>query len=185
MYTETDPRTLGVLERALGSASKATRQRAVAMLAHVDCPSREHWLEVAEQDRDVAVCQMACIVGAWVCEAGDPPWPAREEVPFDGSIEESVLGDGEIVFAAGNPHNWEYVVEVWRSDGLPVGVFLCVTCSEDDVHAKCIALGQAVLASASSGAERFEPSEAAAFIVGKRRVPRSSGTLGRGRPPGP
>jgi len=67
---------------------------------------------------------------------------------------------------------WEYAVEVWREDGLLVGVFLCTLIHEDDEHAKRIAVGQAVLASVSPTGDRFEPSTAAAFIVGKRRIRR-------------
>ena len=180
MYTETNPRALHVLACALASGSKATRLRAVAMLSRVDCTSRSRWIQAAETDRDPGVRQMACIVSAWVCEVGDPPWPAREESAWDESAYELAGEHVELEIAAGVRYDWEYVVEVWRADGLPVGVFLAATCAEDDEHAKCIALGQAVLASASARGERFEPSEAAAFIIGKRRVRHAKDRSGEG-----
>jgi hypothetical protein len=65
---------------------------------------------------------------------------------------------------------WEYAVEVWREDGLLVGVFLSMAGAEDDERAKRIALGQAILASCAAGGDPFDPSRAAPFIVGKRRV---------------
>ncbi len=77
---------------------------------------------------------------------------------------------------------WEYAVEVWASDGMLVGVFLCATCQEDSEHAKKIALGQAVLASAGPSGDRFDPSTAAAFIVAKQRVRRDARRTGKNRP---
>ena len=62
-----------------------------------------------------------------------------------------------------------------------VGVFLCTTCQDDIEHAKKIALGQAVLASAGPSGDRFEPSTAAAFIVAQRRVRCDARRRGRKR----
>ena len=59
-----------------------------------------------------------------------------------------------------------------------VGVFPCVSCDEDDEHAKRIALGQAILASATPFGDAFDPSDAGTFIVAKARVigPSTHGT---------
>jgi hypothetical protein len=166
MYTETDPRVLAVLERALRSTSRATRRRAVGMLARVECTPRERWLAVARKDVDAAVRETAVIVTAWVAP-GDGQWPDREDPAFDRAVAlDSPRPEGE----AGSGWRWEYAVEIWREDGLLVGVYLAVACQEDDEHAKRVALGQAILGSSSQGGEQFDPSTAAAFIVGKRRV---------------
>lgn len=173
MNFETDAKVLRVLGRALESRSRATRLRAVAMLARVECAARPRWLDVAVGDHDPAVRETALIVSAWVCEEGDPPWPAREDVA-EGEDDGAARAGEWLGEAAGMRHEWEYVVEVWRGDGSLVGVFLAATCADDDEHAKCIALGQAILASTSPQGECFDPGEAASFIVGKRRVARES-----------
>jgi hypothetical protein len=177
MYRETDARVLDVLERALRSASRSTRLRAVAMLSRVECDRRYEWLADAGVDPDSAVRETACIVSAWT--AGEPAlgFPEREDPRFDAPA----LFDVDA--AAHDAHarfrwQWEYALEVWRDDGLLVGVYLATTCEEDDEHAKRIALGQAILASAAPRGDRFDPASAAAFIVGKRRV-RSDPRSGR------
>jgi hypothetical protein len=169
IYREDNPRSLAILARALGARSTATRVRAVAMLACVDCPQRTAWLEDALCDDSPDVRGTAVAVLAWVIPVAEAPWPAREcvhESPEsrDDSAERDPLAAGA--------REWEYVVEVWREDALPVGVFLASINEEDDDHAKCIALGQAILASAKPGQDPFEPSSAAAFIVGKRHIAR-------------
>lgn len=176
MYIESDPRVLGVLARALASSSRATRLRAVAMLARVQCPESSRWLKSAMADRDESVRQTALMVAAWTAAPADPPWPEREDPAFDRVSDLDHDGFSELERAASMRWEWEYAVEVWRGDGLLVGVFLCTTCAEDDEHAKRIALGQAILASGAAHADRFEPAEAAAFIVGKRRIRRPAGS---------
>jgi hypothetical protein len=175
MYQETDPKVLRVLARALESSSRATRLRAVAMLARLECAESQRWLDRALGDPDTAVSQTAVLVSAWTARPCDPGWPQREDPAFDRVADLDQDGCSELEHAAPMRWQWEYAVEVWRSDGLLVGVFLSTTCGDDDEHAKRIALGQAVLASSVAGADRFEPSDAAAFIVGKRRVGREAG----------
>ena len=182
MYTETDPRVLRVLSRALASSSRATRLRAVAMLARVRCGQRTRWLEEACADRDRAVRETATIVSAWTFESDAAAWPEREDPAFDRVPDLDCDGSAELERAAQMRWEWEYAVEVWRGDGLLVGVFLSTACREDDEHAKRIALGQAVLASSSEGGDHFDPGDAASFIVGKRRVRRGAG---QARGPGP
>ena len=170
IYREDNPRSLAVLARALRAGSQATRVRAVALLACVDCSPRMPWLEQAACDESRAVRDTAHAVLAWVTPVAEPPWPAREDPSFDerhrGEMECADPFEGE------GPREWEYVVEVWRDDALLVGVFLASVNEEDDDHAKCIALGQAILASAQPGQDPFEPSSAATFIVGKRHAAR-------------
>jgi len=172
IYREENPRALAVLARALQATSRATRVRAVAMLASVDCERRMEWLEAAtaDEDRDVAFTARAAL--SWVVPVAQAPWPAREDVERHPRPEPNALSD--IPTLAPDTREWEYVVEVWRDDALLVGVFLASIHEEDDDHAKCIALGQAIVASTHPGQDRFEPSTAAAFIVGKRRVTRRS-----------
>ena len=180
MYRESDPRVLGVLERALASSSRATRLRAVAMLSRVSCERRARWLGAACEDPDRAVRETAAIVSAWTLEVSQDTWPAREDPAFDRMPGLQPDPTDEFEGAVAGRWEWEYAVEVWRGDGLLVGVFLCTSCGEDDEHAKRIALGQAVLASSVKGADAFDPGDAASFIVGKRRVRR-----GAGQPKGP
>jgi len=175
MYTETDPQVLGVLQRALASTSRATRLRAVAMLGRLECAQRARWLDAACEDCDRAVRETAVIVSAWTAEPDEETWPQREDPAFDRVLALDCDGSAELECAAQMRWGWEYAVEVWRGDGLLVGVFLSTSCGEDDEHAKRISLGQAILASASKGADRFDPGDAAAFIVGKRRVRRGAG----------
>ena len=172
MQKETDLRALVVVERALHSANRATRQRAVAMLARLACESRMRWLEDATHDRDAAVRDTAVIVLAWVVDPAEAPWPDREDSQPDSGRTPcyptaAARGRSDVVW------QWEYVVEVWRDDGMLVGSYLAATCNEDDEHAKRIALGQAILASVGPGGDAFEPDSAAAFIVAKRQVQRA------------
>jgi hypothetical protein len=177
MYAEFDPKVIDVLDFALRSSSRVVRLRAVCMLANVSCSRRAEWLATACRDGDAAVRQAAGTVTSWTLEVESPPWPQREDPAFDRvpclPEPEELLDAG-----AGLGWEWEYAVEVWRSDGMLVGVFLCATHQDDNEHAKKIALGQAVLASAGPSGDRFDPSTAAAFIVAKRRVRRDA------RPPG-
>ena len=175
MYTETDPRVLSVLQRALASSSRATRLRAVAMLGRLECDQRARWLDDACEDRDRAVRETAAIVTAWTAESDEEAWPQREDPAFDRVPDLDCDGSVDLECAAQMRWSWEYAVEVWRGDGLLVGVFLSTSCEEDDEHAKRIALGQAILASSSKDADRFDPGDAAAFIVGKRHVRRGAG----------
>jgi hypothetical protein len=180
IYRENDPVPLSTLSRALHAKSPATRVRAVAMLACADCSRRMEWLEVAASDECPAVRETACAVLAWVAPPPHPAWPAREdliEVParHADEVEDALLGEGR--------HQWEYVVEVWRENALLEGVFVVSTCEEDDAHAKRIALGQAILASAQPGRDAFEPRSAASFIVSKRRIVRRP-SQGAGRDAG-
>lgn len=180
MYEESDPRVISVLDRALHSSSRTVRLRAVSMLATVSCRQRTGWLATACRDADVAVRQAASAVVSWTVVVEPPPWPQREDPSFD--CVPHLFASEEIFDAgAGLRWEWEYAVEVWRDDGLLVGVFLCTTCQDDTEHAKKIALGQAVLASASPTGDRFEPSTAAAFIVAKRQVRRDVRPPGRRR----
>ena len=171
MHEESVTRALRVLADALRSASRATRLRAVAMLARVECGQRERWLAEAMEDPDLAVRETALIVNAWTVPRGVESWPQREDPAFDRVAPlDSMTGEVQIESAMQPRWQWEYAVEVWREDGLLVGVFLSTTCQEDDEHAKRIALGQAILSSSSPGGDAFEPATAAAFIVGKRQV---------------
>jgi len=170
-YREADPRTLSVLSAALKSPSRSTRLRAVAMLAMVECEQRAPWLERALADKDRAVRQTALIVVAWigvagwdaesVCEAGDSQ---------SGRIES--LDQVEATLPSAHPCEWEYTVEVWRIDGLLLGVFYVTTCAEDDAHARALALGHAILANHGGRGDRFDPEEAATFVVEKAQRPR-------------
>ena len=171
MYWENDPKVLGVLSRALRSTSRSVRTRAVSMLAVLSCVERDEWLDLACGDRDQAVREVAIAVRCWTARIEPPPWPQREDPAFDTT---PVYPDNDLVLDVGSDlgWQWEYAVEVWRGDGLLMGVFLCATCQEDIEHAKKIALGQAVLASAEPLGDRFEPSTAAAFVVAKRKVRR-------------
>jgi hypothetical protein len=173
MYAEFDPKVINVLDLALRSSSRTVRLRAVCMLANVSCERRAQWLATACRDGDDAVRQAASTVTSWTLAVEPPPWPQREDPAFDRVMHlaepEELLDAG-----AGLGWEWEYAVEVWRDDGMLVGVFLCTTCQDDNEHAKRIALGQAVLASAGPTGDRFEPSTAAAFIVAKRRVRRNA-----------
>jgi hypothetical protein len=170
MYHESDPRALRVLEHALESGSRATRLRAVAMLARVSCESRERWLAEAARDPDTAVRDTATIVSAWTQPCEDAVWPEREDPAFDRMAPLDAGFDSQIERAVRLRWQWEYAVEVWRADGLLVGVYLSTAYQEDDEHAKRIALGQAILASSAPGGDAFDPALAAAFIVGKRQV---------------
>ena len=167
---ETDPRTLAVLSAALRSSGRATRLRAVAMLARVDCSMRIEWLERATGDDDHGVRDIAVAVLAWVLPMPEPPWPRREACgrePDTDGVGLDRFGDAET-----QRHQWEYAVEVWRNDGLLLGVYAITTCEEDDHHARSIALGQAILSNTGNRGDRFDPEKAATFIVGKRRCAR-------------
>ncbi len=180
MYTDSDPRVIEVLDTALRSSSRTVRLRAVCMLANVTCARRRDWLAAAYLDGDPAVRQAASIVISWTLDVETPPWPQREDPSFD---RVAPLADPETLLDAGVGlrWEWEYVVEVWRADGMLVGVFLCTTCQDDVEHAKKIALGQAVLASAGPSGDRFEPATAAAFIVAQRQVRCDARRRGRKR----
>jgi hypothetical protein len=170
-YRETDPRTLSVLSAALRSPSRSTRLRAVAMLAMVECPQRALWLECALADRDSAVRQTALIVMAWIGVATRETETAREW--GDGRGEQiETLDQAEATLPSGCPCEWEYTVEVWRIDGLLLGVFYVTTCAEDDAHARALALGHAILANHGGRGDRFDPEEAATFVVEKAQRPR-------------
>ena len=173
MQTEGDPRALAVLERALFTSGRVTRLRAVAMLARVECDQRIRWLERACRDQDRCVRDTALAVCSWVQKVECAPWPEREELPVPAVLD---AGDpasgGEPPEGLSRPGwRWEYAVEVWRSDGLLIGVFLATSFREDDEHAKKIALGQAILASATPRGDQFDVSRAAAFIVDKKHAP--------------
>jgi hypothetical protein len=180
MYVESDPRTLQVLARALASGSRATRLRAVAMLSRVECEARQRWLDEAMHDPDQGVRDTAVIVSAWTLPVDVPLWPQREDPAFDRMPPLDAGFDAHIESAVRLRWQWEYAVEVWRADGLLVGVYLSTACQEDDEQAKRIAWGQAILASSAPGGDAFDPAGAAAFIVGKRQV--SSDTNSRSGP---
>lgn len=175
MCSERDDRTHAVLARALNSPSRTLRLRAVLMLASVQCADRDVWLERAARDRDPAVRDAATIVGCWVATPGPTAeWPDREalreaDAPTD-------LAEAE--FEAALDWRWEYAIEVWRDDGLLIGVFLSTACAEDDDHARSVALGQAILSASAGEGDSFDPATAATFIVGKRRTPRRAGPEG-------
>ena len=173
MYAETDPRVIHVLDVARGSSSRVVRLRAVCMMANMDFEQRADWLSAACSDSDSSVRQAASAVTSWTLVVAPPPWPEREDPAFDRVAQ---LVESEALLDAGAELDWEweYAVEVWAGDGMLVGVFLCATCQEDNEHAKKIALGQAVLASARPSGDRFDPSTAAAFIVAKQRVRRGA-----------
>ena len=170
MREETDPRALGVLERALGSTSRATRIRAVAMLACVGCASRRDWLERACLDPDPSVSETALAVCSWVEEPEQACWPQREDLATHDRNGMFVGGDGNALQPGDRGDRWQYTVEIWTAEGLPVGVFTSTSFDGDDVHARHIALGQAILASVGEGGDAFDPSTAAAFIVNKERT---------------
>lgn len=167
MYLETDASVLCVLERALGSPARTERLRGVELLAHVDCSERMRWLESARTDDDPAVRDMARIAESWGCEFPEPAWPAREECEAWRADVIARPTDEYKGSRRGEP-GWEYVVEVWDQDAAHVGTYVAITCGEDDRHAKCIALGRAILDWADSP-QPFEPAGAAAFIILKRR----------------
>jgi hypothetical protein len=145
------------------------------MLSRVDCEQRPRWLEAAEKDPDPSVRETARAVAAWVCRPDRPGWPRREECAHLATDGQSIgCGIGDV---DGVRNGWHYIVEVWRSDGLLVGTYAATVCVEDDAHAKCIALGQAVLESTSERGDPFEPAEAAAFIIDKREVGRCTGDV--------
>ena len=170
-HYETDPRTLAVLSTALHSPGKATRLRAVAMLARVDCPSRLGWLEDALRDGDEGVRATALAVIAWVLPAVAPTWPQREACDRVSPDAETRV-QSRLENLARERYQWEYTVEVWRTDGLLLGVYAVTTCEEDDGHARSIALGQAILANVGRRGDRFDPATAATFIVSKRNCAR-------------
>lgn len=167
MYLETDVRVLDVLERLLASPARAERLRGVELLAHVDCAERMRWLESARTDEDPAIRDMARIAESWGCEYPEPVWPSREECEAWRTDVIACPTDAYRGSRRGEP-GWEYVVEVWDKDAAPVGTYVAITCGEDDRHAKCIALGRAILDRADSH-RPFEPAGAAAFIILKRR----------------
>jgi len=179
MSEEHDPRAIRVLARALRSTSRMTRLRAVSMLASINCNERTGWLEAACADPDAAVAQTALGVLAWVANPPEPPWPQREDPRYDrvavppGDVCPSTTPSGQ------SRWQWEYVVEVWRDDGLLLGSFVAATCADDDEHAKRIALGQAILANSSGRGDAFDAATAAAFIVAKRRLPGHRRSQGR------
>lgn len=180
MFREEDPRALGVLAHALHSTSRVARMRAVCMLARVDCHDRLRWLEAACADGDEAVAASALAVLSWVVEPAESTWPQREDPRFDRVAHPLGRTVAWTAAESRSRWRWEYVVEVWREDGLLIGSFLVATCDEDDVHAKRIALGQAILANAGDNGDAFDAATAAAFIVAKRQLP---GCLdSRGRP---
>ena len=181
MYAESDPKIIKVLEVSLSSSNRVVRLRAVCMLANVDFEQRADWLAAACLDADASVRQAASAVTSWTLVVEPPPWPDREDPAYD-RVPELVEGDELLEGDFDLDWEWEYAVEVWASDGMLVGVFLCATRQEDSEHAKKIALGQAVLASAGPSGDRFEPSTAAAFIVAKQRVRRDARRTGKNRP---
>lgn len=172
---ESDRRALAVLAAALRSSGRATRRRAVAMLVHVCCDERLAWLEGALSDSDEGVRHTALAVLAWVLPVADPPWPAREAGGQCARTGQADSGAGSLAESAATRGGWEYAIEVWRSDGLLVGVYAVTTCEEDDIHARSIALGQAILANTGRRGDAFDPATAATFIVAKNeRGPRSA-----------
>lgn len=181
VYREEDLRVLGVLARALHSASRVTRLRAVSMLTRVDCDERIRWLEEAASDSDDAVNETALCVLAWVAEPVEPPWPQREDPCFDRMSEMCIEDEPRASRASGSRWKWEYVVEIWRDDGLLLGTYLAATCKEDDEHARRIALGQAILANSGGRGDAFDAGTAAAFIVSKERLSGSADAPGRRR----
>jgi len=180
MYPESDPRVIEVLGAALSSSSRSVRLRAVCMLARISVAKRGEWLEVALCDADTAVRQAAAAVISWTLVVDEPMWPQREDPEFD---RVGPLPDYDALLDSGADlrWEWEYAVEVWRGDGMLMGVFLCTTCQADVEHAKRIALGQAVLASAGPSGDQFDPATAAAFIVAKRRVQQATGSARKRR----
>lgn len=144
------------------------------MLQHVECDERILWLERALEDADRDVRETAVAVTAWVLDVARPPWPPREDPAFDRTTEIPLSGVPVCAPADGLGWEWEYVVEVWRQDGLLIGAFVAATCAEDEEHAGRIALGMAILANTDSMGEKFDPASAASFIVEKRRVQRAS-----------
>lgn len=164
-------RARSVLERALSSTSRVTRTRAISMLARCPMPERERWLERACTDSDEAVRETARTVLAWVAEpAGDRPWPDREDPAFDRVAPCAAHVRAEAELPAPVDAGWQYVLEVWRDDGMLVGVYFALTREDDDEHARRMALGQAIMASAGPLADRFDPETAAVFIVDKRQA---------------
>ena len=171
-YHENDPRTLAVLSSALRSSSRATRLRAVAMLASVACPQRDAWLAVALGDPDRGVRDTATIVRAWLTPCPELSCLPVREVMADGSAQADPDDEPERALPGACGYEWEYTVEVWRMDGLQLGSYFVRTCQEDDRHARSIALGQAILANVGTRGDAFDPELAATFIVEKSRRPR-------------
>jgi hypothetical protein len=167
MYLETDARVLNVLERSLGSPGRTERLRAVELLAHIDCADRARWLKSARADEDPTVRDMARNAESWGCEDSEPAWPVREECD---AWRTDVIARPTDAYRGSRRGEvgWEYVVEVWDRDAAQVGIYAAITCGEDDRHAKCIALGRAILDSVDSS-RPFEPAGATAFIIVKRR----------------
>lgn len=163
-----DERSCAVLARALHSPSKALRLRAVLMLSTVACARRGAWIESALEDPERVVREAAAAVASWVAEPATPPWPRREDIRHEADVP-AARADDDLEQGAVASWEWEYAVEVWREDGLLIGIFLSTSCAEDDEHAKRMALGQAILSSADGAGDAFDPATAATFIVGKQR----------------
>jgi len=178
---ENDRRAMAVLAAALRSPGRATRRRAVAMLVHVRCDERLTWLEAATGDSDEGVRETALAVLAWVLPVIEPPWPEREACVRHGRIDSAEFCGESVAESVATRGGWEYAIEVWRSDGLLVGVYAVTTCEEDDVHARSIALGQAILANTGRRGDVFDPATAATFIVAKHE--RGPGSATREPPP--
>jgi len=140
------------------------------MLAQVACPQRDAWLEGALGDSDRAVRETATIAIAWVSSVragGDGVPDAADRPPSSASDDQA-----ERALPGARGYEWEYTVEVWRGDGLQLGIYFVRTCEEDDDHARSIALGQAILANSGTRGDSFDPELAATFIVDKGRRPR-------------
>jgi len=141
------------------------------MLAAIACPQRDAWLDIALRDPDRGVRETAGIVRAWV-----GPCASNDGIGRSAALERPSSPDGddttERALPGASGYEWEYTIEVWRMDGLQLGVYFVSTCREDDHHARSVALGQAILANAGAQGDSFDPELAATFIVDKGRRPR-------------
>lgn len=143
------------------------------MLSRVTCLHHDDWLEAALRDPDRAVRETASMVLSWLSEASGPTVPPRELLPPDDACVDS-YECAERALPGARGYEWEYTVEVWRTDGLQLGAYFVSTCQEDDRHARSIALGQAILANVGRRGDAFDPEHAATFIVDKQRTPRGA-----------
>lgn len=139
------------------------------MLASVTCAQRDEWLRAALGDSDRGVRDTASIVLSWLCPAEESACSAREPTARDPGDPDDAA---EHALLRTHGYEWEYAIEVWRHDGLQLGVYFVSTCQEDDRHARSIALGQAILANVGAHGDVFDPEFAATFIVDKERRPR-------------
>jgi hypothetical protein len=151
---DADPRVARWFEVALGAGNPKIRCRAVELLASVDCPGRDRWLERASHDDDARVRAVVEFVRAAGAAAVEIPGQDLYESDFADGLGEDDL-DWE----------WEYRFKPCIGLHIPLGSVLVWTKREDDTSARGIA---AMKASAGGGARE----DVVPVMVGKRLVNR-------------